>query len=119
MSLDYESLNPGIRRLVSWLNYNGFTTTDSGDGVTNVITGMEYALEYPHVVLRVEPTEDLVATAKSLCRMLREHGMTIEPVSMPHRPSIQATYDPTDDTAVIVLTGIDDQKMFDRGPVSR
>lgn len=34
MSIDYSQLDPGIRVLVWFLNDVGFTTTDSGDGVS-------------------------------------------------------------------------------------
>ena len=50
MNIDYDQINPGVRRLVKWLNDEGFETTSSGDGVTNVgAEGMEHLWQVPNV----------------------------------------------------------------------
>ena len=35
MTIDYETISPGVRRLVRLLTAYGFNTTDSGDGSTH------------------------------------------------------------------------------------
>jgi len=39
-----------VRPLCEWLNANGFRTTDSGDGITNVAAGMDGAMTHAHVI---------------------------------------------------------------------
>ncbi len=43
-----------MRKAVELLNKAGFKTTDSGDGVTNVEAGMEGALPFPHIIVRLD-----------------------------------------------------------------
>lgn len=48
----YEELDPGIRELVKLLHDNGWSTMDSGDGVTKLQDGDDHpgVLPFPHVV---------------------------------------------------------------------
>ncbi len=96
-----DALTPGVRRLVAWCNANGFETTDSGDGATNVTAGMECALDFPHVIITCRP-EQLVARSQSLKSYLGRVGVNMAPVS------IEAVYSPVDGHAHILLHGLDD-----------
>jgi hypothetical protein len=52
-SLDYETLDPGIRDVVRRLRDRGFETTDSGDGVSKPAEwyAAGEAIPFPHVVI--------------------------------------------------------------------
>lgn len=54
---DYAELDPGIRETVRQLNDAGFTTTDSGDGVSKPRAAFDDgdAIPYPHVVVSSSP----------------------------------------------------------------
>lgn len=101
-----DDLDPGIRLTVAWLNREGFTTTDSGDGVSK--PDMECALGTANVFVRVASPVDLIAEARRLHTLLESVGVRIGPQG-PEGPAIQATYDPGDDSAIIALYGVDDE----------
>lgn len=105
---NYESLDPGIRETVRWLNARGFETTDSGDGVTKFAAGYstDEAFDVPHVFIHCNP-HDIWVQSTRLLRELTEAGFCVEPVG--HSAIyIQATYDPADDSALIALFGVSD-----------
>jgi hypothetical protein len=102
-TLDYTTLTPGIRAVVKLLRDNGFYTTDSGDGVTNVAAGMEGALPVPHVHCFV-PRRRMFSETSRLVRLLRDAGLRIE------MAMIQSVYDPADHkNASVSLYGVDDR----------
>lgn len=102
---NYAELDPGIQQTVKWLHQNGFRTTDSGDGKTKTAT-MECALDTPNVAM-VTSKVYLVSEADRLHRLLEEHKIPIDFSGM-SQVNIQASYDPSDNTSVILLTGLDD-----------
>lgn len=114
--INYEEMNPGIRRTVKWLRSCGFDTTDSGDGVTH-----DHACDRDHayVVIVVEDADRLVKRADLLRGLLGHRGIKIAPQSIDPsaQVSIQASYDPANRIAVIDLTGLTDAMLFpeDRG----
>ncbi len=116
--LDYSTLTPGIRRTVALLRSLGFRTTDSGDGVTNVQAGMEGAMTRPNVYIRVRP-ERLIAECLRLRYALRSRRVPVDVQGPDDAPCIQGMYDPCDDSAGILLMGVDDA-MLDRalGPAT-
>ena len=96
-------LQPGIRNAVLWLRERGYDTCDSGDGTAHA-AGMEGAVPWPMVVIRHgedTPENRLTHRASGLMDLLIEHGL---PFSGDERVQIEATYDPHDDTAIILLT---------------
>lgn len=101
--LDLSTLTPGIREVVRLLRQNGFKTTDSGDGVTNVANGMEGAMTVPHVVMRIEPDE-IIAEARRLQSLIDPY-CTEEGAS---GPFIEASFSPRDNIAVLVLFELSD-----------
>lgn len=103
--IDIATLDPGIRETVRRLRDAGFDTRDSGDGVTKLAAGWE-ALDFPHVVIRCEPAQ-VVAEARRLHTFVTEHGICVEPVG--HSSVwIEASYDPVNDIATIMLAGMSD-----------
>lgn len=113
--INYEEMNPGIRKTVKWLRSCGFDTTDSGDGVTH-----DHACDRDHAyVVIVTKPDDLAAEADLLVSVLKQAGIVVAPQSMDPsaQVSIQASYDPANRIAVIDLTGLTDAMLFpeDRG----
>ncbi len=106
---ELDALDPGIRRTVALLREAGFDMCDSGDGRSKAewIASGE-AMAYPNVTMRVEP-DAMVSEARRLRRALRAIGVEV-PATAPEEgaPSIQASYDPGNDIAVICLYGIGD-----------
>lgn len=118
MAVPYDDLDPGIRAVVRWLNDNGFTTTDSGDGKTKYANGeecaMECAMPFPNVAIRVDAPE-LVPECRRLVGLLAGRGITPVPMGPDIEEgvvNIQGHFDPTLDTdtgqAFILVTGLDD-----------
>lgn len=98
--INYDQLDPGIRQVVRQLNDLGFVTTDSGDGVSK--TDMEGAMDVPNVAIKVDPFY-LLGEADRLYRHCAEWGL--------EDFTIQASYDPVDGSAVILLLGVDDSTL--------
>lgn len=97
-------LNPGIRRTVAWLNAEGFTTTDSGDGVTH---DFECDRGYGYVEIVTEPVK-LVAEAARLAHVLKSRGVNLVPIGNEPGSAIMASFDPADGTALLSLSPIVD-----------
>lgn len=109
MTLDLAALDPGIRETVRRLHDAGFRTTDSGDGVSK--PDMACALAFPHVALTCDPAV-LVAEARRFHAFLLATGVNVLPPSVgpDEGPWIQASYDPADNSATILLAGVDDRR---------
>jgi hypothetical protein len=102
-----DDLNPGIKRTVEWLNREGFRTVDSGDGATH---DYECDRTAPYVVVACAPTK-LVSEAIRLRVWVQKRGVTVSPIG-DGPVFIQASYDPTDDSAFLDLNGADDALLF-------
>lgn len=99
--LRLDALDPGIRRTVVWLRENGFATVDSGDGVTKLAKGWP-ALDFPHVFMVVDRGK-LESEARRL------HGLLWANLGRRPRPGmIQATFDPTDGSRILMLAHVAD-----------
>jgi hypothetical protein len=99
--IDYSEIDPGVRRLVRWLNELGFETTDSGDGVSK--PDMECALAVPNVAIVMGDKGDLIHNADCLHAELVKLGVFLN-----KSRSIQASYDPDDGSCIILLLGVSD-----------
>ncbi len=103
-----NTVNPEVRTLVEWLNLNGFRTTDSGDG-RNYSAGMEGAVPFPMVAIGVE-SEALTAEADRLAELMSNvFGLIFS--ERPGAPNIEASYNPGDGCAVVVLTNVTDSQL--------
>lgn len=100
--INYEELNPGIRRVVKMLREAGFRTTDSGDGVTN--NAMEGALLLPHVHC-VVASVSMVAEARRMLSLFTDAGLDVAP------GQIQAVFDPMDGVCTLSVYGIKDEML--------
>jgi hypothetical protein len=105
----YAALDPGIRETVRWLHRNGFGTTDSGDG--SKAATMECAVPFPMIAVSVPAVHALVDGAQLLRSMVGRLGVGLSPDGH-GLPSIVASYDAADGSAVILLTRIDDALLF-------
>lgn len=94
-----EPLNPGIADLVRYLQAQGFDTTDSGDGVTNI--GMEGMLPFRHVVVPCGAGM-LIRRAADLAQAARRYGLDVKPQGEGGW-YVQAMYDPVNDSGVLML----------------
>jgi len=122
--IDYSTLTPGIRNTVKWLREQGFNTTDSGDGVTNIQAGMEGALDIAHVHIVLEDPTQLVPEARRLYYVLQRHGVNFDidtskytscadaPDLRDLGPRIEAFYDPYGDLSILSLFNVDDALLF-------
>lgn len=113
--VNYNALDPGIRRTVRWLRDAGFDTIDSGDGVTKAeLIAEGYALDVPHVYVRANP-DNLAADARSLMDFVRAAGFRVSVCHRRDRPItsfvIIATYNAADDTATVCLVGLGDSAL--------
>lgn len=107
-----EALSPGVKDLVLWLSEQGFQTSDSGDG-THYAHGMGCAVPYAMVAICSSP-ENMVSESLWLRHVLEKKGLVFGQGHVQNDeqgeeipwPQIQATYDPYDGTAVIVLVNV-------------
>lgn len=105
------ALDPGIRRTVAWLRDLGFSTTDSGDGVSKGEDGLAFA----HVFIVPNTWSDLVQTARLLLWHLQGHAkIDVGPVGR-GAVFIEASFDPFDGTAIVQLHGLDDAALVAAG----
>lgn len=111
--LNYDELDPGIRRTVRWLRSLGYDACDSGDGKTKLEAGWSPndARNHPHVVMRVHP--DLLAEAADALRAdVHAIGATVLSIGQGMGVWIQASYDPAGGAvAVLDIMGLDDSML--------
>ena len=110
--VNLETLNPGIRNTVRFLLGHEFNTCDSGDGKTH-----EFKCDQPnaYVHIQVEP-EELVSEANRLRDVLDRAGVTVLPLDEQGKvPTIEASYNPANEFAVITLWNVDDELMLYAG----
>lgn len=104
---DWASLNPGIKRLVALLRAHGFNTCDSGDGKTH-----DFECDRPEAYVSMTVScERLVDEADRLLRVLRKHGIGVGTMNVFGGVMIQASYDPTDGSGILDLTGLTDEML--------
>jgi hypothetical protein len=109
--IDYDSLNPGIRRTVKFLRDHWFRTQDSGDGVTREF---ECDPGFPYVSIHIPSSASLLAESHRLRNLLASVGIEVGYQSEDGRAAaIQATYDPVTDRADILLLGVTDTSFRD------
>ena len=108
-----DKLAPGVKELVVWLNAQGFPTCDSGDG-SNFKNDMACGVPFPMVAINSDP-RTLIADAGALYDALRARGVpfdleargyTCDPPEEANWPQIEATYDPADGHAIIMLINV-------------
>lgn len=67
--IDYSKLDPGIRADVRKLIEAGYTTTDSGDGVSKNFDEYPEALRFPHIAME-SPSSNLAREAEQVFCLL-------------------------------------------------
>ncbi len=118
MNVDPNTLDPGIKNTVQWLQDHNFTATDSGDGVSKLQGEDPYAcaLPFPHVVM-VTPPADMYTEADRLWQLLLDTGFDVDASFVENEQvmpciNIEATYSPANKTSMILLTGINDALLW-------
>ena len=115
VDLDFDLLDPGIRKTVEWLVDMGFETTDSGDGKhKGQWLGEADYMSQPNVFMQTTKN-DLIEEADRLHKLLIFHHRIIldEATHDQQGPHVQALFDPSDDSAIIALYNIDDSMLFE------
>lgn len=92
----WKYLDPGITDLVRLLWDEGFTTTDSGDGVSKCDEGRVF--DRPHVAITVDKHDLLVETDRAIA-VLEASGRPIDPLTAWH---VEGTYAGGDDALIMV-----------------
>lgn len=119
---NYEQLDPGIRETVRFFHEHDFITCDSGDGVSKLEAGEmmddDYSsfMDVPHVVIVAAPFA-LVDVADRVATVLSKVGIKLTPATPEGMDDgsqvvVEASYSPNDGHAVVVVTGLDDQKLL-------
>lgn len=116
--LDYDVLDPGIRKTVRFLRDNGFNTTDSGDGKTKQAKGYIGEPE-PNVYMTCNPAAPtarlpwldygahLILEADRLLELLvAKFGPKIR-----EKVQIEASYSPIDKIGILALHGLSDKDL--------
>jgi len=112
----YEDLDPGIVETVRWLNDLGYSTTDSGDGVTKFEKGrgFEGVLTWPHVVITLLNADCLVEECRKLSRLISK-TLGYEPRNPPDDGSdwflIEGSYNTVDNIPLIMVMGLHDKML--------
>jgi len=109
---EIPDLNPGIVETVYWLRSLGFNTCDSGDGKTHLMEGDR---DYTNVSIRISPDRIVVESHRLREMLLLRLGpKALEPPqpfdgTIPDLPpTIQASYDPENQIAILDLLYADD-----------
>lgn len=92
----FGDLDPGIRNIVAHLRAAGFETTDSGDGRSKSHYDEGFALPFAHVATKSSP-ELLLTDAEAAYAFLV--GADVPPGF-----KVEASYDPADRTAILLIT---------------
>lgn len=134
--IDYDEIDPGVRRLVRLLRDNGFETCDSGDGVSKYADAPEddeiedgpvlvadwagCAEPVANVYMQIDPAR-MVSEAHRLEAILERHGragLLAEEVDNAEagqpipRVMIEVTYSPRDGHAILALHGVLDEDLL-------
>jgi hypothetical protein len=103
--MNYEELDPGIRRVVQWMNEElKIETCDSGDGKSK--PDMECALEFANVAAAFTSLASAQYAADRLLVAMRALGKE------PDQGDIQVTYDPLNKSVLLTLMAWDDARLF-------
>lgn len=119
--LNYDELDPGIRRTVRWLRSLGYETCDSGDGKTKPAQGLTWedgVRDMAHVCINLRDpgtgrNGPLGEEATHLLQRLEAIGIRVGPIGheIDGMASIQATYDPATGSSILDLMGLDDSML--------
>ncbi len=96
-------IQPTMKDTIQWLQDLGYHTTDSGDGILNVEAGMEGALDYPHVFIRLPQECDSIRRAHQLFEQCVGVGLNPEEIT------VELNYSPQDRSAILYLLEVTDE----------
>ena len=89
-----DGVSPGIRSAVEFLWNKGWQTVDSGDG-SNFAAGMEGAIPYDHVAIRIDP-QHIISETQRLVRELEEAGAP--------NVMVEATFFPRENIVILLIS---------------
>lgn len=112
-----EALNPGVRKLVSFLRAHGFDTFDSGDGATHECGDMD--LPWPYVHISVVP-EKIASEARRLLSLARSQGWPIREQTPDGPSTVEAQHFPlakaSEHVAILSLYHVTDADLAGEQP---
>ena len=113
--INYDELDPGVRRLVRALREHNFMTTDSGDGRTKPEDERTFG-DRAHVAM-VPLSANLILSESNRLRDLILKWLTPRiSYAAPYDPDdeheIFASYDPKDRSVVIILFDVTDEMLY-------
>ena len=103
-NLDYDQLDPGIRKTVRWLRSLGYETTDSGDGRSKDLSDTDN-LDVPHVAIALP---DQCKPAPFGDRIWREIQMFFDDGEAPDAVHVEVSYSARDQRWIVMVYGLDD-----------
>lgn len=112
--IDYDELDPGIRKTVRLLRAAGFDTTDSGDGQSkfkNSDAGC--AIDMPNVFIVVADKHRIALEADRLLMFLKSQGVNFDVADDDLEedafgPHVEASYHPIAGVGILALFNVDD-----------
>lgn len=107
-----HNIQPTMIRLVTLLRSWGYHTSDSGDGRLNIEAGMEGAIPFPHVIMRLtERQQDPMLAKDTLATFLHEAvGQRLRDEVDHH---VEVSYSTQDGQWIIGLYGVTDADLKD------
>jgi hypothetical protein len=111
--VDYDALDPGIRRTVALLRSAGFRTCDSGDGVTKLAANPddECALDVASVRAVVDRSDAFWEVDRLLDVVSQATGQSVEMLAEVSGVSVEMTYSPLDETCLLAVYVVDDSML--------
>ncbi len=98
-------IDAGVAKLVEELRRAGFNTTDSGDGAK---TGMECALDFPHVFIQSDDSGDGAhREVLDVCEFLKARGVALDSEGAA-APAVELSWRPGGPWIIAVLGVTDD-----------
>jgi hypothetical protein len=112
--IDYSQLDPGVRRLVRALREHNVMTTDSGDGRTKPEDERTFG-DRAHVAM-VPMNANLILSESNRLRQLVLKWLTSPLITADQRDpdslhEINSSYDPKDQSVVIILFDVTDEML--------
>lgn len=99
-----DNLSPKIKDAVLFLRKLEFNTCDSGDG-SNFENGMECALPFPHIIIQ-STKRNFISECDRLSIIFKRKSIT--------KVTIEGSYDPMDESAIILLLDSDNSGEFSK-----
>lgn len=113
--LNYAALDPGIRETVRWLNDLGYTTSDSGDGVSKPHVARVFDFPHVYVHLDIKHKDRIAHNAHLIMKALEEKGIECDGREV----EVEGVYLAGQQSASIFVRGVNDAMLSEKERSSR